>query len=400
MGFISEDRKLMIIPGGCASLGGTLISLIEVAKGFKKFSMSDCLIIVIRSGSLAEKALIDSGCSYCLKSIKADSLRLFAQQSLTWVEQKPITWPLLLDNWTWRGHLRQIAITGLAMRFKGRDVYHFCHDLALSYNPLGFLVRKIAFMSLAPKVICNSQFSAAHVCRIMPNIQGILYQPVDLEKYNRRLADNVSPPENLKPILDSGARIMLTPSRINKPGIVNDKNLRVLLPVLAALKTQGHYYHGVVIGEDGSPEKNYTQALLQQAQKLGIADRFTVLPPTFQIEDYYRYADVVVTLAPREPFGRTVVEAIACGVPVVGSNTGGIQEILQNFAPNWTVATNDPVSAADKIIEVLDDPKTPSILANGKKWIESNCSVNRYAIGMMELTGLTSLLRGDASEKV
>ena len=172
--------------------------------------------------------------------------------------------------------------------------------------------------------------------------------------------------------------------------------MRVLLPVLAALKTKGHFYHGVVIGEDGSPEKNYTQALLHQAQTLGIADRFTVLPPTFHIEDYYRYADVVVTLAPREPFGRTVVEAIACGVPVVGSNTGGIQEILQNFAPNWTVAANDPVSAADTIIEVLDDPNTPSILANGRKWIESNCSVNRYALGMMELTGLTPLLREDS----
>mgnify|MGYP001795863410 CR=1 FL=1 len=88
----------------------------------------------------------------------------------------------------------------------------------------------------------------------MPDIRGILYQPVDLEKFNAQSV-NSTPPDNLQSIINSGARIMLTPSRISKPGMVNDKNLRALIPVLAQLKAMGENYHGIVIGEDQSPEK-------------------------------------------------------------------------------------------------------------------------------------------------
>jgi glycosyltransferase involved in cell wall biosynthesis len=224
-------------------------------------------------------------------------------------------------------------------------------------------------------------------------VQGILYPPIDLEQFNERRP--ASPPKELQPILSSGARVMLTPSRISKSEFANDKNLRTLLLVLVQLKSTGHNYHGVIIGQDSSPGKTRTQALLEQAESLGVADRFTILPPTFAIEDYYKYADVVVTLAPQEPFGRTVVEAIACGVPVVGSQTGGVGEILHNFAPEWTVDPNDPVAAAEAILRVAADPKTPNILTQGKRWVQTHCGIVDYAHRMIELTELNSpSLRG------
>ena len=182
---------------------------------------------------------------------------------------------------------------------------------------------------------------------------------------------------------------MLTPSRLNKPGTVNDKNLRALIPVLVQLKAHGHHYHSVVVGEDGSSKQTYTRDLLEIAERSGVADCFTILPPTVTIEDYYKSADVVVTLAPREPFGRTVVEAIACGIPVVGSQTGGIGEILSHFAPEWTVAHDDPVAAAETIVRVAADPNTPDLLIRGRHWVEARCSVEGYAQQMLEIVGLT-----------
>lgn len=98
----------------------------------------------------------------------------------------------------------------------------------------------------------------------------------------------------------------------------------------------------------------------------------------------------MITLAPREPFGRTVVEAIACGVPVVGSQTGGIGEILHHFAPEWTVDPNDPVAAAEAIVHIAADPNTPNILAKGRHWVETHCSTVGYARKIMEITGLTT----------
>ena len=382
-----QKKKLIIIPGYCNVLGGTTVSLLMLAKGFALCGLLESLWVVIHKDSFMEQYFQDAGLGDCLQPIKAANANEFLKQALQWVGKQPKEFPLLLDNCVWRDFLPILTLAAPSLRLSRRKLYHFCHDLALSYNHLGYLARKITFASLAPKAICNSQFTAKHIRSFMPDIQGILYQPVDLEKFNTKNLNN-TPPNALKSIINSGARIMLTPSRINKPKIVNDKNLRALIPVLAHLKSRGDNFHAVVIGEDLSPGKIYSQALVESARDAGVADCFTILPPALNIEDYYRYADIVVTLAPREPFGRTIVEAIACGVPVVGSNTGGINEILQNIAPEWTVNPDNPVAVAETIVSVVNNYQTKELLLKGRDWVEKYCSLESYALGMMQFTGL------------
>jgi len=381
-----NTRKLILIPGYCDGLGGTLVSLSLLIMGFERCGASEQLCVLVRSGSLMERYLIDAGQENFLKVIQSDDQIQFFKQALRWVLKQPRDWPLLLDNCVWRDFLPLLVLAAPMLRLSRRPVYHFCHDLGLSHNYIGFLARKLTFTCVAPRAICNSKFTTEHIRRMMTDIRGILYPPVDTQRFNHRPL--VSPPAELEQIR-GGAKVMLTPSRLNRPGTVNDKNLRALIPVLVQLKASGHRYHSVVVGEDGSPEQTYTRDLLEIAERSGVADCFTVLPPKFNIEDYYKYADVVVTLAPREPFGRTVVEAIACNVPVVGSQTGGIGEILSHFAPEWTVACNDPVATAETIIRVAADPNTPNLLAKGRHWIETRCSVEGYAQQMREITGLT-----------
>lgn len=380
-------KKLLVLPGSTNTLGGTLVTLSLLIKGFEYCGTSEHLCVLVQSGSLMERYLREAKQEACLKLIPAQNQRQFIKCALQWVNEQPKDWPLLLDNCVERSLIPTIAMAAPALRISGRSIYHFCHDLALSYNHLGYLTRKLAFMCLSPRAVCNSRFTAGHISRLMSDIRGILYQPVDIQRFNNQ-APSTPPSVELQPILRSGARVMLTPSRLNQPGSVNDKNLRSLIPVLAHLKATGHFYHGVVIGEDKSAGQIYTQALLESAVISGVADRFTVLPPVVAIEDYYKYANVVVTLAPREPFGRTVVEAIACGVPVVGSRTGGIGEILNHFAPSWTVDPNDPVATAETIVRIAADPNTPNVLAQGKSWVKTQCSILGYARGIMEITGL------------
>lgn len=381
------DQRLMIIPAYLNSLGGMTVSLALLAKGFQSLEMSNQLRILVRAGSMIEKYFFENNLGDCLEVLSPIQGGFF-DEALSWVRRQPIHYPLLLDNCVWRSRIPKLLRASLPLRRSGRPVYHFCHDLALSDSLLGSLARKITFACLSPKVICNSHFTAGCVRQIMPDVRGVLYQPVDLDQINRCQSAHSPPPDNLRPILASGARIMLTPSRINQPGIVNDKNLRALIPVIAALKQGGNDYHSVVIGEDSSEGKTRTHDLLKQAHDLGVADRFTILPATFAIEQYYQHADVVVTLAPREPFGRTIVEAIACDVPVVGSNTGGINEILQNFAPDWTANPHNTTEVAERIIQVMHSSNTQSLLQVGQQWIRQNCSLEIYAKGMMQLVGL------------
>lgn len=385
--------KLLVLPGCQNTLGGTTVSLSLMLKGFEQCGISEQLCVLVKSNSLMERYLRQVGQTSYLQVIQE---REFMKHALHWVSQQPKDYPLLLENCVVRKILPSLILAAPALRLSGRTVYHVFRDQTRSPKLLGNLARKIAFACLSPRAICNSHFTAAHVKSLVSEIQEILYPPIDPQRFNDSPATS-SPPANLQPILNSGARLMLTPSRITAPEQVNDKNLRSLPLVLAQLKSLGHSYHGVVIGEDASPGQSLTRALLDRAESLGVADRFTVLPATFAIEDYYKYADVVVTLAPREPFGRTVVEAIACGVPVVGSNTGGIGEILQNFAPEWAVDPNDPVAAAAAIVRLTADLNTPTTLVQGRRWVETYCSAVGYARAIARITGLVPL---DASDRL
>ena len=385
--------KLIVLPSWCGSLGGTTVSLSMMVRGFEQCGASEQLCVLVQSGSLMENYLQHLGHGSCLQPIAASNQHQFFKLAFRWVNKQNRHWPLLLENCSSRYLLPTLALAAPALRFSSRPVYHVFRDLTHSHNPLGNLFRKFVFTCLSPGVICNSHFTAQAIGKhLIPEIQGILYPPVDRERFSPRSRATTLPPPGLQPILDSRAKIMLTPSRISQPGHINDKNLRGLILVLAKLKELGYHYHGVIIGQDYSPGKLQTHILLELAEKLAVSERLTILPATFAIEDYYQYADVVVTLAPREPFGRTVVEAIACGVPVVGSNTGGIGEILGNFAPQWTVDPYEPITVAQTIIRLAGDPNTSSLLARGQKWVESYCSPIKYAKKMMEIVKLNSPL--------
>ncbi len=379
-------KKLILLPGGFKHLGGTVVSLSLLIDGFKRLGKQDRLCVIVQAGSVTHQYLEETGQTECIHLIDASSQMGCMKKAFTWISQQPKENPLLLDNWTNRKLMPLLMLESIRLRLARRPVYHFCHDLCASNNYFGFLLRKLAFGCLSPKAICNSEFTAGYIKALMPKIQGILYQPVNTQTFSD-CTDKI--PAELASLLKNGKKILLTPSRLNKPGIVNDKNLRALIPVLAELKAMGHNYHSVIIGSDQSPDGSYRRALLEQAEQFGVGDRLSILPPKIAIEKYYPHASAVVTLAPREPFGRIVVEAIACGVPVVGSNTGGIHEILQNFAPEWIVAPNDPLAVANKILQLTQVESTNASLAMGKAWIQSNCSVEDYAAGMMRLTELS-----------
>jgi glycosyltransferase involved in cell wall biosynthesis len=380
--------KLIILPSWCESLGGMTVSLSMTIAGFAQLQSLDRICVLVRSNSLLESYLQHAGQGDCLQSIKAADGLEFYQRGLNWIAGQPRDYPLLLENCTNRYLLPILGRNIPRLKLSRRRIYHVFRDLAYSHNPWGQLLRQAVFTGLAPGAICNSEFTAQALVKRLPlKIQGILYPPVDRKRFHHLLSIT-SPPLELQPILNSEAKIILTPTRISEPGHINDKNLRGLVLVLSELKHLGYNYHGVIIGQDYSTNKSNTRTLLELAEQLDVSDRLTILPPTFAIEKYYQYADVVVTLSPREPFGRTVVEAIACGVPVVGSKTGGIGEILSNFAPQWTVDPDDSMAVAQAIIQLDYDSDVTSLLAQGQKWVESHCSPVEYAKKLMAIVNL------------
>jgi glycosyltransferase involved in cell wall biosynthesis len=99
-----------------------------------------------------------------------------------------------------------------------------------------------------------------------------------------------------------------------------------------------------------------------------IADRiqFTGRRPRELLHYYYAAADVFITTPWYEPFGITPLEAMACGIPVIGSDTGGIKYSVVDGHTGFLVPPKDPHTLADRIDRLLsDDSLAAKLGSNG-----------------------------------
>ncbi|MFA4909851.1 MAG: glycosyltransferase family 4 protein [Desulfobacteria bacterium] len=105
-----------------------------------------------------------------------------------------------------------------------------------------------------------------------------------------------------------------------------------------------------ILGGKG-PLKN---DLILLSQNLGIENHihFTGFIPEEELPDYYRSADIfILPTLELEGFGLVTLEALASGVPVLGTPIGGTKEILGRLDPKYIFRDTQPESMAALIIE-------------------------------------------------
>ncbi|MFA5022552.1 MAG: glycosyltransferase family 4 protein [Patescibacteria group bacterium] len=97
--------------------------------------------------------------------------------------------------------------------------------------------------------------------------------------------------------------------------------------------------------------------------------------------NFYHQAEVVVLSSTSESFGKVLVEANACGKPVVSTATTGAKEIIQDGYNGYLVPIGDYQALADKIIYLLNNPqKAKELGENGRKLVKEKFSNNTAQI--------------------
>ena len=87
----------------------------------------------------------------------------------------------------------------------------------------------------------------------------------------------------------------------------------------------------------------------------------------YPIEPWMAGLDVLVAPAVNEPFGRTLVEAMLCGTPVVAADDGGHREIIRHGETGLLVRPDDPAAFADAVASLLANPRLArAIVGEGK----------------------------------
>lgn len=177
--------------------------------------------------------------------------------------------------------------------------------------------------------------------------------------------------------LPADARVIVSVGRL-----VGWKGLHVIVDALAGLPADVHY---LIVGE--GPEK---EALQRRAADLGVAGRirFAGRVPHADLPRWLACGDVFVQPSiGEEAFGISVVEAMACGLPVLTADNGGMREIVAPGATGQLLPPGDVAAWQAALAQLLAaDGKTIGAAARSRAIDHFTWAANAAAVERM-LTG-------------
>jgi N-acetyl-alpha-D-glucosaminyl L-malate synthase BshA len=109
------------------------------------------------------------------------------------------------------------------------------------------------------------------------------------------------------------------------------------------------------------PERASMEAL---SRELGVAESVRFLGKLDAVEEVLSIADLFLMPSEAESFGLAALEAMACQVPVVSSNIGGIPELNLHGFSGFTAAVGDVSTMVQQSLHILEDNNLPTFRAN------------------------------------
>ena len=134
-------------------------------------------------------------------------------------------------------------------------------------------------------------------------------------------------------------------------------NPELAVKVVALLRKQFPEVHLTMIGPDKGDRSLATT--LKLACELGVRDRIEIIGaiPKDRVSEYLRTGNVFINTTHYESFGVTVLEAAACGLPIVTTNVGELPYLWENEREVLLVEDDDEDAMADAIRRILTDPE-------------------------------------------
>ncbi|WP_078380210.1 N-acetyl-alpha-D-glucosaminyl L-malate synthase BshA [Sutcliffiella halmapala] len=90
-------------------------------------------------------------------------------------------------------------------------------------------------------------------------------------------------------------------------------------------------------------------------KELGLEKKVLLLGKQENVEDLYSISDLMLLLSEKESFGLVLLEAMACGVPSVGTNVGGIPEVIEHGVTGYLCEVGEIDEIAMRAIAILEN---------------------------------------------
>lgn len=223
--------------------------------------------------------------------------------------------------------------------------------------PQGKIMRLFIFlgMNFPDRIIVNSDFTAtqfSHSPKIFSKIKRI-YNGVDIDKFRPLDVDSLKKSIGLNRFAKLvGIFSMLTPWKGHSCFI------KAAELVVREKPDTGFLVVGDEIYDTSSAKKGYRQELEKLVKAACLENNFIFAGYKDNIAELLNLCDLVVSasLEP-EPFGRTAIEAMACGKPVIAPRCGGFLETIIDEKTGLLFSCNDHEDLAKKIIYLLNESK-------------------------------------------
>ncbi|WP_045511057.1 N-acetyl-alpha-D-glucosaminyl L-malate synthase BshA [Bacillus amyloliquefaciens] len=167
-----------------------------------------------------------------------------------------------------------------------------------------------------------------------------IYNFIDERVYLKKNTESIKEKHGIL----SDEKVVIHVSNFRKVKRVKDV-IRVFRNIAAKTKAK------LLLVGDG-PEKCVAWQLVE---KYGLQDQVLLLGNQDRVEELYSISDLKLLLSEKESFGLVLLEAMACGVPCIGTNIGGIPEVIKDQVSGFLVEVGDIQAASEKALAILED---------------------------------------------
>lgn len=206
-----------------------------------------------------------------------------------------------------------------------------------------------AIMTKGERVICVSNSVKDYVLKNYPKV------PAERLTVIHRGVDPACYPYGYQPSAEWLAKWQQTfPETIGKklltlPGrITRLKGHEDFLQLIATVKDMG--YHGLIVGGAHPKKVDYLESLKNRAHNMSLSQALSFTGNRSDLQEIMAISNVVLSLTTQpESFGRTTLEALALGRPVLGYDHGGVAEQLEALFPQGRIPLGDRMALVARL---------------------------------------------------
>lgn len=251
----------------------------------------------------------------------------------------------------------------LAQLSTSLDVLHVHY--AIPHAPAAFLARQMVRRAEAPALVTTLHGTDVLTLGVDPALQPVVRHAVAASdvvtaptRYLRDEARKVfgTTPEVVGNFVDTERFAPPKKERRRHLTIVHNSSFRAIKRVDDVVRTFALVRKRVpesklVLVGDG-PERAGVEAL---ARELQVAEHVTFSGAQSEVVPLLHQADVFLLPSQLESFGLAALEAMACGVPVVASRTGGLPELIADGETGFLAPPSDVEAMAERCVQLLAD---------------------------------------------